>query len=258
MAQPCDMDLWVMKWRSAWPIFHGPVILFYILKTIWCIYIIFGSMNQYDPTFDLKINVGHCDLYSMVQWFCFISWRLFDVWTILFGIMSQYDPKINIGHCDLYFMVQWFCLITWRLFDAWTLLFGFMSQYDQKFYLKINMSHCDLYFMAQWFCVISWRLFDVGTSYFGIKSQYDLKFDLKINVGLFDLYFIVHWLCLTSPRLFDAWIEQLWNYRACWHCHIINAYNIIGSNLHVLPTYFLSFELYRTFWSKYLSHSIIF
>ena len=40
MAQPCDMDLWVMKWRSAWPIFHGPVILSYILKTIWCMYII--------------------------------------------------------------------------------------------------------------------------------------------------------------------------------------------------------------------------
>ena len=27
----------------------------------------FGGMNQYYPTFDLKINVGHCDLYSMVQ-----------------------------------------------------------------------------------------------------------------------------------------------------------------------------------------------
>ena len=27
----------------------------------------FGSMNQYDPAFNLKINVGHCDLYSMVQ-----------------------------------------------------------------------------------------------------------------------------------------------------------------------------------------------
>ena len=27
----------------------------------------FGSMNQYDQTFYLKINVGHCDLYSMVQ-----------------------------------------------------------------------------------------------------------------------------------------------------------------------------------------------
>ena len=60
----------------------------------------FGSMNQYDPTFDLKIDIGHCDLYFMVQWFCLISWRLFDVRTILFGILSQYDPnfdlKINI------------------------------------------------------------------------------------------------------------------------------------------------------------------
>ena len=24
-------------------------------------------MNQYDPTFNLKINVGHCDLYFMVS-----------------------------------------------------------------------------------------------------------------------------------------------------------------------------------------------
>ena len=41
VAQPCNMDLWVKKWRSAWPIFHSPfhspVILPYILK-------------QYDPT----------------------------------------------------------------------------------------------------------------------------------------------------------------------------------------------------------------
>ena len=51
-------------------------------------------MSQYDTTFDLKINVGHCDLYLMVQ----------------FEIISQYDPmfdlKLNVGHCDLYFMVQ--------------------------------------------------------------------------------------------------------------------------------------------------------
>ena len=26
-----------------------------------------GIMNQYDPTLGLKINVGHCDLYFMVQ-----------------------------------------------------------------------------------------------------------------------------------------------------------------------------------------------
>ena len=27
----------------------------------------FGIMSQYDTTFDLKIIVGHCDLYFMVQ-----------------------------------------------------------------------------------------------------------------------------------------------------------------------------------------------
>ena len=29
--------------------------------------IILGIMSQYDPTFDLKIDVDHCDLYFMVQ-----------------------------------------------------------------------------------------------------------------------------------------------------------------------------------------------
>ena len=54
----------------------------------------FGSMNQYDPMFDLKINIGHCDLYSMVHWFCLISWRLFDVWTILFWDYESVWPKV--------------------------------------------------------------------------------------------------------------------------------------------------------------------
>ena len=85
----------------------------------------------------------------MVQWFCLISSRLFDVWTLLFGIMSQYDPKfypkINIGHCDLYFMVQWFCATYLRLFDVWTSYFGIKGQYDLTY-----VGRCDLYFMVQW------------------------------------------------------------------------------------------------------------
>ena len=117
-------------------------------------------------TFDLKINVGHCDLYFMVQWFCLVSW-LFDVCTSYIGIMNQFglrfDLKTNVGHCDLYFMVQWFCLVSWRLFDVWTSLFGIMSQYDQMFDLKIFVGRCDLYFMVQWFCIISWRLFEHHT-----------------------------------------------------------------------------------------------
>ena len=94
---------------------------------------------------------GQHDLYFTVQWFCFISWRLFNVWTILFRIMSQYNPKfdlkINIGLYDIYFMVQWFCLIAWRLFDVFSSYFGSMNQYDPTFDPKINVGYCDLYSM---------------------------------------------------------------------------------------------------------------
>ena len=114
---------------------------------------------------------GQHDLYFMVQWFCLISWRLFDVCTSYFGSMNQYAPtfdlKINVGHCDLYSMFQWFCLISWRLFDVWIIFFEIMSQYDPKFDLKINIGQYDLFFRLKWFCLISWRLFDVSTSYFG-------------------------------------------------------------------------------------------
>ena len=162
-------DIWPQsKCKSLWPIFHGPVILPYILKTIWCMYIVLWDYESVWPRFDLRINVGHCDLYFMVQWFCLVSWRLFDVWTPLFGIVNQYDPTLDS---------------------------------------KINVGHCDLYFIVKWFWVISWRLFDVWTSYFGIMGQYDPTFDLKINVGLSDLCFMVQWICLISPRLFDAWVS---------------------------------------------------
>ena len=157
-------DVWPQNnCRSLWPIFHGPVILSYISKIVdvWTSY--FRIMSQYDRTFDLKINVGHCDLYFMVQWFCLIFWKQFDVWTSYFGITNQYDRtfdlKINVGHCDLYFMVQWFYLISWRLFDIWTPYFGIMSWYDPMFDLKIFVAHYDLYFMVQWFCLISWKQF---------------------------------------------------------------------------------------------------
>ena len=53
-----------------------------------------------------------------------------------------YNLKINVGHCDLYFVGQWFCLISRSLFDVWTSYFGIMSQYDRTFDLKTNISHC--------------------------------------------------------------------------------------------------------------------
>ena len=137
----------------------------------------FQSMNQYDLTFDLKINVGHCDLYFMVQWLCLIPWRLFHVWTSLFGIMNQYnlmhDLKVNVGHRD---HISWSSDFALYLEDYLIYLhhtFWSMNQYNQTFDLKINVGHCDLYFMVQWLCLLPWRLFHVGTSLFGIMNQYD-------------------------------------------------------------------------------------
>ena len=178
-------DVWPQnKCRSLWPIFHGPVILPYILKTFWCMNIILRDYESVWWDIWPQKNVGHCDLYFMVQWLFLISWRLFDVWTSYFLILCQYDTtldlKINVGHCCVYFMVQWFCLTSWRLFDIWTPYFGIMSKYDLTFDLRINVGHCDQYFMVQWLSFISWRLFDVWTSYFGIMSQYDMTFDFKI------------------------------------------------------------------------------
>ena len=87
------------KCRSLWPIFHGPLLLPYLLKTcdVWTSY--FGIMCQYDPTFDLEINVGHCDLYFMGHCFCLISWIQCDVWTSYFGIVSQYGPTFDLNKC---------------------------------------------------------------------------------------------------------------------------------------------------------------
>ena len=56
---------------------------------------LFGIMNQYDPTFDLKVNVDHYDVYFMIQWICVISWRIFGVCASYFGIMGQYDQTFD-------------------------------------------------------------------------------------------------------------------------------------------------------------------
>ena len=51
------------------------------LEDYWISY--FGIKCQYDLTFDLKINVGLCDLYFMVQWLCLISPRLIHAYQSL-------------------------------------------------------------------------------------------------------------------------------------------------------------------------------
>ena len=155
-------DVWPKnKCRSPWPIFHGPVILPYILKTIWYIWTpYFGIMSPYDLMFDLKINVGHCrssDFALYLEDYLMCEHHYLGLWVRMTWSLTL---KINVGHCDLYFMVQWGCLISWRLFDIWTPYFGILSQYDPMFDLKINVGHCELYFIVHWFCLISLYLMD--------------------------------------------------------------------------------------------------
>ena len=106
-----------IKCRSLWPIFHGPVILPYILKTIWCMNIIFWDYESVWQTFDLKINVGHCDLYFMVQWF--LLYILKTIWymnTILWDSESVWRDVWPQNICSTLWRI--FCLISWNLFSG--------------------------------------------------------------------------------------------------------------------------------------------
>ena len=127
MGHEVKISMTYISWSSDFALYLAFMVQWFCLIS-WRLFDVytsyFGSTNQYDPTFDLKINVGHCDLYFMVQWLCLIPRRLFHVWTSLFGIMYRYNPthdlKIKVGHRDLYFMVKWFYVISWSLFDVWT------------------------------------------------------------------------------------------------------------------------------------------
>ena len=67
------------------------MILLFILKTVWCMNIILWDEEPQWPDVCPKNKYT----YFKVQWFCFLSWRLFDVWTSLFGIVSmiRYWPQ---------------------------------------------------------------------------------------------------------------------------------------------------------------------
>ena len=147
--------LWHSVWllyecRSLWPIFHGPVILLYIWKTIWHMNIILPDYEWYDPIIHLNMNVSHCDLYFMVQWFCFISESPFDIKTSYREIMKWYDTMIHLniawptchGSVISAFTVQWFCPISESPFEIWTSYLQIMNCYDTVFDLNMNvLSH---------------------------------------------------------------------------------------------------------------------
>ena len=88
-------SLWPDYWRQnisllVWPIFHGSVILPYILNTICWINVTPGILVPCDPMNDHLLFLGHCDLYFMLQWFCLLFLLLFH------GELSYLDYYIYV------------------------------------------------------------------------------------------------------------------------------------------------------------------
>ena len=76
-------DIWPRnKCSSLWPIFHGWQIVgrtSVSLVTLTC-----WSWSE-----------GQHHSYFTVQWFCLISWRLFDVWTSFFGLWVSMTWRVT-------------------------------------------------------------------------------------------------------------------------------------------------------------------
>ena len=86
-------SLWPDYWSQnisllVWPIFHGSVILPYILNICW-IYVTPRILVPCDPMNDHLLYLGHCDLYFMLQWFCLLFNTSRSVWPILYGLMIK-------------------------------------------------------------------------------------------------------------------------------------------------------------------------
>ena len=156
-------SLWPDYWRQnisllVWPIFHGSVILPYILNTICWINVTPGILVPCDPIIDVKIYLSWCDLYFMVQWFCLISYYLLDkchIWDITsmwpnewpFTISRSLWPIFH-GSVILPYILNTICWIN--------VTPGILVPCDPIIDVKIYLCWCDLYFMVQWFCLISW------------------------------------------------------------------------------------------------------
>ena len=88
---------------------------------------LFGIMNWYYPKVDLKVNVGHCDLYLIVHWYYVTSWRHFDVSLSYFGIMWP------IFHSSMILSYISHCLIP----ESHIIYIpGIMTQCDPNFHLE--------------------------------------------------------------------------------------------------------------------------
>ena len=134
ISRPCDIDLCGMKWWSAWPILHGPVILPYILKTIWCM---ISKFLDNESVWCTSLTSNKC----RSQWPIFhgpavLPYILKFTWCINVMVCENESvwrnlwPQNKCGSQWPIFHSPVICCIFWRLFDVWMSYFVIMSQFD--------------------------------------------------------------------------------------------------------------------------------
>ena len=160
-------SMWPSEWpltisRSLWPIFHGSVILPYILNTICWINVTPGILVPCDPIIDVKIYLCWCDLCFMVQDFAlYLEYYLLDkchTWDISSLWPDYWRQNISLllwpifhGSVILPYILNTICWIN--------VTPGILLPCDPMNDHLLYLGHFDLYFMVQWFCLISWILF---------------------------------------------------------------------------------------------------
>ena len=142
-----------------WPIFHGPVTLSYISKTIWCMSVIFSDnetvwpklwpQSKYMSTWPifhgLVILLNIFEDYLMDEHH---SWYNGSVWHI------HWPYQVYVGQGPIFYdpaiLLHILKTIWWR-----NVALGIMDHCNSKIDLVKYMWICDLYFMVHWFYFIS-------------------------------------------------------------------------------------------------------
>ena len=126
---------------SLSPIFHGPVILRYILKTAWCMNIILWDYESVWP--DIWPTNKCRSLWPIYHGPVILPHSLKTIWyknTILWDYESVWPPMYDLKKCrSLWSGFKGPVILP---YSGWTSYFGIMSQYDPTSDLKI---YVDLY-----------------------------------------------------------------------------------------------------------------
>ena len=139
-----------------WPIFHGPVTLSYISKTIWCMSDIFSDnetvwpklwpQSKYKSAWPIFLGlVILLNIFKIIWWMNIIVGNG-SVWHI------HWPYQVSVGQWPIFYgpAILLHILTIW-----WRNVLRIMDCYDSEIDLVKYMWVSDLYFMVHWFYLIS-------------------------------------------------------------------------------------------------------